>query len=658
MEIYCLDTKKKYDWDLPSGKEEVVALCPECSAKRTKHSKVKCLCWNTIKETGICQHCNVKYVKVNDNFAPTKDYIKKEYKCPEESGELLLDPVVEHFIANRGISKKTLDIANVTNVFKFNPTKKKDSLWIMFNYYRNEKLVNIKYKTSTKDFQLESGAELIFYNLDAVSGSEVMVITEGEEDCLSFIEVGITNVVSVPNGAGKKNLTYIDNSYDNISHIKEFYIAVDEDEPGKILKTELIRRFGAENCKTISFSHLEYTDKHGEIHTCKDANNVLVHHGKSVLLDCYNNAKDVPLKGVYSIDEGYNDIIDLWQTGMEKGEETQHKELNKKITWITPALAVWTGIPGVGKSEVVDEVAVGLNILHDWKVAYYSPENFPIKLHISKIVSKIAGSKFSSDKMTRDELDTTLDYVKNNFYFLYQEEATTNAEAGDMTIDRILEQARGLVKKKGIKQLVIDPVSRIADYTDESANTRTIGKILNKLDRFAKMNDVLIHLVVHPTKMRKDKDSGEYEVPTLYDCSGSANFFNSAFYGLAVHRDNGFTYLYINKVKFKHLGEKGFVKFKYHYDSGRLIEADDSGYADLEHVYSYLSKPIETETWTAEDLTHPLKKPEPIPEVTESNPQKDAVLHNYPKQDTNSDILPNDDFDDVTNINIEEKLPF
>ena len=160
-------------------------------------------------------------------------------------------------------------------------------------------------------------------------------------------------------------------------------------------------------------------------------------------------------------------------------------------------------------------------------------------------------------------------------------------------------------------------------------DTKTIGKLLNKLDRFAKMNDVLIHLVAHPTKMHKDKNTGEHEVPTLYDISGSANFYNSAFYGLTVHRDNEFTYLYINKVKFKHLGEKGMVKFKYHFDSGRLIEVDANDRCDLSKVSSFLNKTIDDGDFElTDDVFKSVEYLQPKPEKNDDIPFNNSFYEN------------------------------
>jgi twinkle protein len=95
------------------------------------------------------------------------------------------------------------------------------------------------------------------------------------------------------------------------------------------------------------------------------------------------------------------------------------------------------------------------------------------------------------------------------------------------------------------------------------------------------MNDVLIFLVAHPTKMKKDT-SGKYDIPSLYDISGSANFYNKCDYGFCVHRktdeknimQNEVT-VFWQKIKFKHLGEQGFSELKYNYTNGRFYDDDE-----------------------------------------------------------------------------------
>ena len=59
----------------------------------------------------------------------------------------------------------------------------------------------------------------------------------------------------------------------------------------------------------------------------------------------------------------------------------------------------------------------------------------------------------------------------------------------------------------------------------------------------------------------------------MYDINGSADFYNKADYGIIVERDKevGATRVYVDKVKFKHLGVGGMASFVYDPVSGRYL---------------------------------------------------------------------------------------
>ena len=70
------------------------------------------------------------------------------------------------------------------------------------------------------------------------------------------------------------------------------------------------------------------------------------------------------------------------------------------------------------------------------------------------------------------------------------------------------------------------------------------------------------------------KDNGLYDVPTLYDIAGSANFYNQVDNGITVYRDfqSGHSHVYVQKVKFRHIGEIGEATFNYNLQNGRYYE--------------------------------------------------------------------------------------
>ena len=216
-------------------------------------------------------------------------------------------------------------------------------------------------------------------------------------------------------------------------------------------------------------------------------------------------------------------------------------------------------------SNFVDYITIRLNAIYGWKVGYYSPENYPMQLHFSNMAEKLVGKSFyNNHKMTRVEVEQAKNYFTDNFFFINPE--------SDFTLDSILTKARSLVKRKGISVLVIDAWNKLDhQYTD--SETKYISQQLDKLTMFCQMNNVHLFLVAHPTKIQKDKSTGAYEVPNLYNISGSANFFNKTANGICVYRNykdgERNAEIYVQKVKFKHWGNVGMASMFWDRETGR-----------------------------------------------------------------------------------------
>ena len=165
----------------------------------------------------------------------------------------------------RGISPETLLDCQVTQGSEWMPQTGKTENTIKFQYFMGDQLINVKYRDGRKNFKLYKGAEKVFYNINSIVGYDNCIITEGEMDVLAFHEAGVTNVVSVPNGATltNNNLDYLDNCIDYFEDKEKVIIAVDKDEAGQMLQQELVRRLGAEVCFLVDFDE------------CKDANEYL-----------------------------------------------------------------------------------------------------------------------------------------------------------------------------------------------------------------------------------------------------------------------------------------------------------------------------------------------------------------------------------------------
>ena len=214
-------------------------------------------------------------------------------------------------------------------------------------------------------------------------------------------------------------------------------------------------------------------------------------------------------------------------------------------------------------------MVVGYNQKYQWKTAFASPENAPTYLHAHKLMRKIWQDMPSRNDINSDKWNKIADHCNDNFFHIDMER---------YTLESVLRKGAELVKRKGIKCLVIDPFNKVRDVDckTEDINRYTM-EYLTKIETFAKKYDVLVFIVAHPTKMYKTQD-GKIEEPTMYNIKGGGEWYDASYHGLLVHRnyENKTTKVKVLKCKFQNLGENGAeAHFKWDAASGCFIPHHD-----------------------------------------------------------------------------------
>lgn len=484
---------------------------------------------------------------------------KREFVKPLPRLEKLLPKTIQWF-ESRGINNNTLLRMKITEAVEWMPQFKKEVPVICFNYFRGEELINIKFRGPQKSFKMAKDAQLIFYNIDSLEGQEEAVIVEGEPDCLSWIESGIYNVISVPNGAakGKQKLEYLDNCWESFINLKKIIIAVDDDPAGRLLKEELARRLGKEKCWVVEYPK-----------GCKDSNEVLAKFGKSGVQGLYQSAKPWPLKGVMPMDEIFPIVNDWFENGYPEGFKCGIIGIDHLISFAPGQVTTVTGIPGHGKDEVLNMFKAQM-IKKGKSIADCGFEETPAE-STSKIAEKLTGKSFAfrknqKDRMTRMQFEWAISQIDQYVHFY-------NAEEVENDLDGLLELASILVLRFGIEFLFLNPWNWIEQKREPGMNeTEYVSMAYTKLVLFARKHGVHVFIVAHTTKMTKNKD-GKWDVPNLYSISGGANFFNKTHNGITVYTDfnTGITDVYVQKVKQSWLGHKGFSSFGFNKDNRQYI---------------------------------------------------------------------------------------
>ena len=522
--------------NLEVGKKQ--GVCPLCShIRKPENKKSKCSSYDWERGLGTCHNCNSTFQlhtykrKGNSN----KDYIK-----PIATKYLPVKDKVEEWFNSRSITQRTLDDLKVGQGPEYMPQTGKQENTIQFNYIMGNELINIKYRDGRKNFKLYKGAEKVFYNINSIIGHKDCVITEGEMDVLALHEAGITNAISVPNGATlhHNNLDYLDNCIDYFEDKEKIIIAVDTDEPGLALRAELVRRLGAEVCYLVDFEK------------CKDANEYLTTYGKEKLKQTIDKARAYPLENVTTFKDIEGDIKDFVTHGFKPGFQVGLSNFDRIFSTYTSQFITVTGIPSSGKSDFVDQMVVGYNKLYNWKTGFASPENAPNYLHAHKLMRKVWGDMPQRKDIDGIKWKEVGEHVNDNFFFIDMEK---------YTLESVLRKGAELVKRKGIKCLVIDPFNKVRDKNASSIDVNIYTmEYLTKIEAFAKKYDVLVFIVAHPTKMYKDKD-GKIEEPNMYNIKGGGEWYDASYHGILVHRDYEAknTKVKVLKVKFQNLGDNG-----------------------------------------------------------------------------------------------------
>lgn len=486
----------------------------------------------------------------------------ESYVCPadnDENKKIMNGKMMEYIVTRRCIPMEVLIRMKIEERMEFLPQTGKEEACICFPYLEDGVVKNMKFRDAAKHFKMVKGAELIPWNIDAIKGKEKCYVTEGEIDGLSLIAAGLDEVVSVPNGAGGMNLQWLDRFVE--SHFddkKEIILAMDTDKRGVELRDELVRRLGAGRCKVVAW---------GE--GCKDANEHLVKYGLAHVRQHVEQAAEIPLEGVFCPMDEWDTLMDIYYRGMPQGAYVGLENLDRLIAFERSFVLTVTGVPGSGKSEFVDELVIRLLLRHDWKVGYFSPENMPRAYHYRKLIRRLVGKRFEHQGMTVAEAEQAIRYLGENVFSIMPKE--------DFSVESVLRIAAELVSRKGIKVLVVDPFNRFEhQIPDWETETQYISRIFDEFSNFAVKYKVLLILVAHPTKLRREPGSKRWPVPTLYDINGSAAFFNKTDYGIVIDRDDdlGQVLVRVSKVRFDHLGGPGDAFFAFSTYNGRYTPTE------------------------------------------------------------------------------------
>ena len=418
---------------------------------------------------------------------------RRQYQYPKEVVCDDKSKVYEYF-KKRKISPQTIDYADVRQDSEGNA---------VFNYYdTNDVLTMVKYRPSRKIKKGENkcwcqkGADTtpLLFNMNRINTTVPLLICEGEPDCLSAIEAGFTNAVSVP--LGSTNFHWIEENWDFLEQFDSIIICSDNDEAGLKMQKECIYRLGSWRTKVVEVPQLYVDTVANQRYSVNDLNEVLYYFGKEKVMEIILDAKDSPVPGVVD----FADIEDIDLDALD-GIPTGLPNLDRYLMKLFyGTLNIVTGINGSGKSSFLNQVIC--QCLDRGENAYlFSGElpNFQAKNWLNFIfagqrnVKECQYNESTFYKVTPEAKKAISEFYRGRLYIRQDGESNKAAD--------LLKSMEDSVRKYGTKLLILDNLTAINLESNDSNKYDKQADFIMDLIAFAVKFNVVVILVVHPHKI-------------------------------------------------------------------------------------------------------------------------------------------------------------
>ena len=494
----------------------------------------------------------------------------KQYKALPQPKVIEVREKAVEFLNNRGISRSTAERYKIT-------THKKHSNVIIFPFYdENNILVALKYRKTDFDKEkdkckewFEKDTKPVLFGMAQCVDFERLIITEGQVDSLSVAECGLSNAVSVPNGA--MGFTWLSNCWEWITKFKEVVVFGDC-EKGKITLIDTLLKRLPHTQMVKCVQQVDYLCE-------KDANDILRKYGKEAVIKAVENARVPDVEYVKQLSE--IEAVNLLQLPKIK---TNIPKLDRAIGGLyLGQVILLSGKRGEGKSTFASQLIVEA-LEQNNNVFAYSGE-LPAYHFKNWIDLQIAG--INHIEKTTNEYHNTEYYIKketveviNNWYrdraYIFDNSALQSEEYVGLL--KIVEKA---ICRYNIKLVMIDNLMTALDDDLSSDIFRKQSAFVKAVARMAKTYDVVVILIAHPKK-----SNGEFNNDTV---SGSSDITNAVDVVMNYERchDDGQVDSKITVTKNRLTGRlltgENAVKLAYSEASKRIIQSDDTNNRNKEY---------------------------------------------------------------------------
>jgi len=397
----------------------------------------------------------------------------------------------------------------------------------------------------------------LIYNADVLAQDDLhdqpLIITDTPDACWAALIAGLRRSVAVPaTRTGLRDL--IDRYADKLESVREVIICTHGDEAGDTLREDLASALGRGRCRWVKYPK-----------GCFNLAQALRQHREKGVQETIKRAQWYATPGIYSMSElpdpPPNPALDCGMIGLK-----EHYRLRRGD------LCVVSGVPGAGKSSIVNEITCRMGEKHGWRTVFASFEQRPKPDHRRAL--RTFHSKKLEIYMSSAEKAAADAWIDERFRFLVPDEDT------EASLEWLLETMAVAVNRFGAQICVIDPWNELEHIrSKEMTQTEYTGWAIRALKRFARKYRVHLIVVAHPAKLSRNKD-GKYPQPTLYDIADSAHWANKPDVGVLLWREgpqSGLpTKIIVAKSRYHtEIGRPGTIEGIWNESTGRYTITDD-----------------------------------------------------------------------------------
>jgi twinkle protein len=269
-------------------------------------------------------------------------------------------------------------------------------------------------------------------------------------------------------------------------------------------------------------------------------------------------------------------IRNIYDGKRDNGRKSALGKLDSFIRFARGKITAISGIPRMGKSQLMDMIVACQCLLYGGYWIVFSPEHTCDEL-CEKLLEILIGGPVSkkvkgtdvdkSEPIPWDEIKRANDWIHDHIIWISSDDES-------LTVEGILSACKNIEEGMGSAPagILIDPWNWLEPkLNNNSTTTEYVSRSLTTFKRYAMSHRTHVYIVVHPKKIETDRE-GATRCPNPYDIQDSAHWFNKCDNILIVHRADVLqtqTQAHICKVKGKHLGHCGVAILEHDLRSGR-----------------------------------------------------------------------------------------